>query len=97
MIERKCAKCKEWDTIGSLTCPHCGYPLAPELIIKKSFEERKKKAEEKPPSSLELFLSSIKNSESLIVRIIYRVLRTVWVIYMAILSFFLWLVAISPG
>ncbi len=97
MIERKCRNCKEWDRDGNVICQHCGHPLAPDLIIEKNSEERKKKAEEKPPSSLEIFLNSIKNSENILVRIIYRVLRTVWVIYMAILSFFLWLIAISPG
>lgn len=96
MIERKCLKCITWNHDEKF-CKSCGAPLAPEEIIKVEDAIREEKEKLKPKSKLDLLLERGKNSKYLPVRIAYYFFYSVGFIVFAIASFFVYLVAWSPG
>lgn len=87
----KCRHCGEWNTIDSETqvCAPCGKPLIEisEAEI-RSLERRKTTGEIKIP---------IYPDDSWLKRNLKHIFNFVQVIFLAILSFFLWLFAAGPG
>lgn len=94
-IERKCPKCQQWNKEEDY-CTNCGTVLSPEII-----EEEREKVREKrrfrEPTKFDLFIERWKNSRFLFLRIVYKVLSTIGVIFFAIASFFAWLAASPNG
>lgn len=50
-----------------------------------------------PPTKAEIFLDKWKNSRFLLLRVIYKILYTITVIFIAIASFFAWMAASPNG
>jgi len=98
--ERKCPACGEW-TNGLIThCTYCGAPTDPSLIAQESRNEREKvrRAEKlRNESKTVKKLRALKGSDKPIHRLIFFIANTLFTIYMGILSFVVWLIALITG
>ena len=94
--ERKCHACGKWTDGNKTHCEHCNALTDPVLIAKEKSLARQKKhrAQElaKESKTVKKF-KAFKDSDKLRHRIVYVIFDTVFTIYMAILSFIVWLIA----
>jgi hypothetical protein len=91
-IERKCPKCGDWN-LDEDNCTNCDELLSPELIEIKREQIR----QTTPLPTLDIFLDKWKNSRFWFMRVLYKVLRTKAVLFLAIASFFAYLAASTNG
>ena len=96
-IERKCQNCGHWNKGRSTSCSNCGFTIDPHQRIVEEHEDRQKKRLEVPKTPLDTLLERIHESENPLVKGAYFFLKGIWFIYWVILSFFLWLIAATPG
>ncbi len=100
MKEKKCQTCGKWTDGNNTHCQHCGALIDHKIIAE---EKRQVRAEEKKTKSLEneskfaKYLRKLEESENPVHRFFFVILNAVFNIYMAILSFFIWLIAIASG
>lgn len=93
-ISRKCPRCKTWNGEES-HCISCGEVLDPEII-----REEKDKASyhaNKGPSSIDKAFYGMKNSKWILVRALFWIGYSIWFVLFSILSFFIALIAWTPG
>lgn len=95
-MERKCPSCGFWNTDNDY-CSACNTPLSQDLIRKKAVEEKAKEYANRPPEKLDILMQKMENSRFLLVRIIYRIVYSIWVAFVAVMSFFMWMTAAGPG
>jgi len=95
-MERKCTNCGTWNQQNDF-CVQCDTPISPKEVQKIQVDNRAKIINKRPKSKLDLFIEKVKNSTNPFVIILYKTVSFVWFIYMAILSFFLWFIALGPG
>jgi hypothetical protein len=95
-IERKCPKCQTWNKEEDY-CVQCGEILSPEIIEVKREEKREEIRKSAPMPPLDAFLYKWKNSRYWILRILYKILRTIAVIFLGIASLFAYLAASPNG
>lgn len=94
MATIKCPNCGIYNTNRDY-CEHCGtvlsYKIRRELALKKEKEERLKQEalKEKKPA----FFEKYTNHRFLIVRIGAKIIRSIWLVFMAIGMFIAWLVS----
>ncbi len=93
--ERKCPKCQFWNKDEDY-CVNCGEVLSPKIIEEKR-EERREKQRYRPPTKFDIFIDKWRNSRYWVLRVLYRVLYTIGVIFFSIASFFAWLAASPNG
>jgi hypothetical protein len=96
-IKRKCPSCSTWNTKGEHRCKTCGVALQAELIIEEEYHAREKKRLERPRTKLDELVESLKGSRNPLVRILYFIVYSIWLVYIGILGFILWLIAWTPG
>lgn len=98
--QKKCPKCGKW-TDGDLThCVFCDAVIDPHLIAKEQKKKRDEAAKARrlaEESRFEKYLRKLEESDNPFHIIAFKVLRTIFTIYMAILSFFIWLIAFLSG
>jgi len=96
--EKKCPVCSEWTDGNKPYCTHCGALIDPQQIAAR---DKKERADEKiryeTPSRFKEFLDRLSKSENPFAKFSFFILRGLFNIYMAILSFFLWLIALASG
>ncbi|GGG35130.1 hypothetical protein [Bizionia arctica] len=94
MATIKCPSCGIYNTDNDY-CEHCGevlnYKIRRELAIKKEKEERLKQdaSKKKEPS----FFEKYGNHRFLLIRIIAKIFRSIWLAFMAIGMFIAWLIS----
>jgi hypothetical protein len=86
-----------WDTSGADSCPTCGTTLNPELVQIEEAQQREVLRLSKPPSSLDKFFTRWRTSPNIFLRFTFMAAYGAWLVYAAILAFFLWLIAAMPG
>jgi uncharacterized membrane protein YvbJ len=96
MAQRKCSECGHWNTDLDY-CEKCGHLINLELQVQ--VEQKKKWAEKatKEPDKLDVIVDYFRYSKWWIFRAIYAVFHAVWVMVVAIISFFIYLMAWGPG
>lgn len=94
-VERKCPNCGTWNKDEDY-CVNCGTVLSPKIIEEKR-EKKREKRRYRPPTKFDLFIRKWKNSRFWLLRVLYRVLYTIGVIFFAIASFFAWIAASPNG
>lgn len=98
--ERKCPACGKWTNGHKTHCTHCGNLTDPVLIAKENRkerdEERKAYKLENEPKAIKK-LKALKKSDKILHRIIFYIADTIFTIYMGILSFIVWLIALITG
>lgn len=95
-MERKCHKCSTWNTDNDF-CTNCGEAISPKEVLKKEQVQKDLKAQLIPKGKVDVLLNKFKNSKNPFVKVLYVVCFSLWTIYMAIMTFFLWFVALGPG
>ena len=96
MKEVKCPNCKTWN--GDIDhCSSCGTPISSKqlnLNYKKQIDEEDNK---RPPSKFESYLARQMKSKNVFVKSFSYFVYSIWVVYMAILGFFLYIIVGTPG
>ncbi len=94
--ERLCPSCKTWNTDQDF-CTKCNTTLSPEIIEDAREEERENRRINTPPTPLDTFLDKWKNNRFLVIRVLYKIVYTIWVIFMTIAGLFTYLAASPNG
>ncbi len=98
--QRKCHECGKWTDSAEKYCVFCDATLDPSLRAQEEKAERDRIAREKKllkESRFEKFLRQLEESEKPFNRFLFNVLNIAFTIYMGILSFFIWLIALISG
>ncbi|NEN22503.1 hypothetical protein G3O08_03170 [Cryomorpha ignava] len=98
--ERKCPACAKWTDGHKTHCTHCGALTDPALIAEEIRKEREEEREAYMfinESKAIKKLKGLKESDKTFHRIIFYIADTLFTIYMAILSFIVWLIALVSG
>jgi hypothetical protein len=97
MNQKKCGSCGKW-TKGDLErCVYCNSLIDPVLIEKERKAARLAKAREERlqnESRFEKYLRELQESEKPSHKFLFGFLNIAFTIYMGILSFFIWLIAL---
>lgn len=96
MKEVKCPNCKTWNSDID-HCSTCGEPISSKqlnLNYKKQIDEIDNK---RPPSIIDTYLAKQMKSSNAFVRVLFYFLYSIWMVYMAILGFFLYIIVGTPG
>lgn len=100
MNEKKCPSCGKWTDGNKTHCAFCGAPIDADLIareqkkVRDAEEEKKRLAEE---NRFERYLRKLQASQKPHHKILFGILNAVFTVYMAVLSFFIWLIALISG
>lgn len=98
--EKKCHVCGKWTDGSKKQCVFCGAPIDAALIaqerkkIKDAEDSKKRLAEE---NRFERYLRKLQESERTGHKILFGILNAIFTVYMGILSFFIWLIALISG
>lgn len=93
--ERKCPNCNTWNKDEDY-CLNCNTLLSPK-IIEQQRELVREQQRHRDPTAFDLFILRWKNSKYLLLRVLYKVLHTIAVIFFAVASFFAWIAASPNG
>jgi hypothetical protein len=96
-IERKCATCGRWNKGEIEYCSFCNAPISPEKIIASRALEREEVESQKPLDKIDVYLKKLKEHPNFIVRILFRIIYSTWVVFMLIVSAIVYVVALTPG
>ena len=95
-VERKCLQCGTWNKDNDY-CSNCEAPISPIIIEEHREIKREESRKNTPPSKVDIFIDKWQNSKFLLLRILYKVLYTIGVIFFSIAGFFAWLAAAPNG
>ncbi len=96
MIERKCLNCGTWNKAEKF-CVNCQNAIDPAEILK--IEDERKRIEEanKPKDQFDILMERMREHRYFLVRIIYKTIYSVGLVFAAIGAFLAWIVALSNG
>jgi methionyl-tRNA synthetase len=94
MIQRKCRNCGTWNDEEDY-CKSCQSSLSPLALEKEKDALRKQEEETRTPSNFELWLGRIENHKFFLVRLFYKILRSIGIIFTFFGVFFAWLAALA--
>lgn len=95
-VQRKCPKCSTWNNAES-HCIQCNELLDPVLIEEQREAIREEIRQNKPLTKLDIFIDNWKNSNYFLIRLSYKILYSIAVIFASIAGFFAWLAASPNG
>lgn len=95
-VERKCPNCLAWNTDVDY-CVSCNTLISPIKIEEERERIREERRQNAPLSKTDIFIEKWKNSRYFLVRLTYKVLYTISVIFIGIASFFAWMAASPNG
>lgn len=90
----KCPECGTWNKWGEsnhLICEDCGYKM------KDPHQERKEKREAFDREQLDKWMFTIKEEDSKPVILLKKAGNVAYMVFMAIVAFVSWLIAMIPG
>ncbi|WPP51120.1 hypothetical protein [Catalinimonas niigatensis] len=91
---KKCPNCNqwsEWNQDKTDRCEYCGALLAPEVVEREENREKRKKEQE------DEWIFNIQPDDSPFKVFLKKIGKVGYVIFMAIVSFIVWLIAFLPG
>jgi hypothetical protein len=94
-VERKCLNCETWNN-GEDNCATCGKLLSP-ILLAKEVSKKRKPTWVRKETAFDRFILRWKNSPYLLLRLIYKILYTIGVIFFTIAGFFAYLAATPNG
>lgn len=94
--EIKCPSCSTWNKDEDY-CTNCGTLISPKIIEEQREAVREERRNSIPPTKFDLFLKRWENSKYLFMRVLYKIVYTITVGFIAIASFFAWLAASPNG
>lgn len=98
--QKKCPACGKWTDGSKQRCVFCNSLIDPHLIAEKESKQRAEKQKQERIASegrFEKYLRKLQESEKPGYQLLFKVLNTLFNIYMAVLSFFIWLIALISG
>lgn len=95
-IQRKCPNCGLWNNDED-SCVSCGTLLSPKLIEEEKEKKREERRNSIQPTKLDIFIEKWENSRFWVLRILYKVLYTIAMIFFSIAAFFAWLATAPNG
>jgi hypothetical protein len=98
--QRKCHECGKWTDGRETHCVFCGATLDPSIRAREEKAERDLRIREerlKNETRFEKYLRSLSESEKPHHQVLFKVLNLAFTVYMSILSFFIWLIALISG
>lgn len=95
-MERKCTICGTWNLDNDF-CTSCGKAISPIELEKIEVIKRQSFADKLEQSIVDKEFMKYKNSKNVFVRQLFKIMYSFWVVYMAIISFMLWLIALVTG
>lgn len=90
-VQRKCPSCNTWNT-NEKYCSSCNTLIDPILI-----EEERENIRNSNTSNFDRFLHNWEHSDYFFLRLLYKVIYTIFFIFFAIAGFFAWLAASPNG
>lgn len=98
--ERKCPACGRWTDSNQTHCTHCGALSDPDLIAEKNrmANDKLRKANELANESKAFKkIRELQTSKNPFLKAIFFIGNIFFTIYMAILSFIVWIIALISG
>jgi hypothetical protein len=98
--QRKCHACGKWTDITEERCVFCDTIIDPVVRAKEEKRRRdeiRRKEQLEKESKIERYLRKLQESEIWYHQLSFKILNTAFTIYMGILSFFIWLIALISG
>ena len=95
--QKKCEACGKWTKGDRKRCVYCDALIDPVLIAEEKRVQRKALERERRllnESKLEKYLRRLQESDKPLNKFVFKFLNIVFTIYMGILSFFIWLIAL---
>lgn len=96
MLQIKCRKCKTWNDGGDY-CKKCNAVISMEEEERLDIEVKKEIERNKPKDKIELFIEKYKNHNNLILRGIFYIFYSVYLLFTAIGMFLAWLTLMSQA
>lgn len=93
---KKCPHCGEWSGWRQLptdTCEYCGALLDDRTLLREAARE----AELKKKKGLEIAIIQIEPTDSILVKIGKRLIQTIQISFIAIVSFIIWFLTLLAG
>lgn len=95
-IQRRCSNCGTWN--GNVDyCTNCNHPISIVAIEKIERIEKAEIAANKPPDKLDIALEKYKNHPFFLVRWIYFVVHSIFLLFMGIGSLIAYFIAWTAG
>lgn len=94
-VQRKCPNCNTWNN-DEKYCTTCNTLLDP-IQIEEEREKQREVIRQNSTSKFDEFLHKWEHSNYLFLRILYKILYTIFFIFFAIAGFFAWLAASPNG
>ena len=98
--QRKCHECGKWTDSAEKYCVFCDATLDPSLRAQEEKAEKERVAREKKllsESRFEKYLRELQESDKPFNKSLFKILNVAFTIYMGVLSFFIWLIALISG
>ncbi|MCA1762091.1 MAG: hypothetical protein ABR574_02770 [Cryomorphaceae bacterium] len=98
--QKKCPACGKWTDGSKQRCVFCNSLIDPQLIAEEDSRKRAEKSRQErlaSESKFEKYLRKLKESDKPGYTLLFKILNTLFNIYMAVLSFFIWLIALISG
>ena len=89
--ERKCPSCNHWNKGDFTHCENCNSLLDKNEILRKEREKIYGKPKLEKPGWLENYLEKTKDTTNPFVKVARFTLNVGWIIYMAFITFIVWL------
>ena len=96
MIERKCLSCKTWNNEEDY-CKNCGEALSPKALDVKREKRLADEEAAKVPSKVDVYLEKAKHSKYFLVRIVYYIVYSIFMIIGGLGAIMAWLTALANG
>jgi len=95
-IERKCSNCGQWNGAEDY-CKKCNSPISIKVIEAIETVEKKRIEAKKPEDKFDIWLNKVRHHRFFLIRFIFYIFYSVWIVFMGIGSFVAWLTAWSVG
>ncbi|MFK8044506.1 MAG: hypothetical protein AB8B72_03355 [Crocinitomicaceae bacterium] len=95
-IQRKCGNCNTWN--GNVDyCLNCNHPIS--IKIQEKIEKAKKAeiAAQQPKDKLDIIAERYKNHRFILVRVLYHVFNSIFMVFMGIGSAIAYFIAWTAG
>ena len=97
LIQKKCPHCGTWNK-DEEHCTNCGKLIDPiKLREQERLEQQKQRILLRKPTQVDLWFERFSNSKNPLVRALYCILYSIWMVFAAIIGFILYLIALTPG
>ncbi|MGV6861752.1 MAG: hypothetical protein ACWA41_08255 [Putridiphycobacter sp.] len=96
MLQIKCRKCKTWNDGGDY-CVNCGAVISMKEEERLSIKKKKEEALNQPKDKFTLFIEKYKNHPNILIKGIFYIFYSVYMVFAAIGAFLAWITVMSQA